>query len=104
VVSIRRTNNDIANRLIDGFYQYKREETSLEGAQDDFRQLIAGIPNRAPFGNYTTIKNVCTPFLRSDFVVSQMFYQCSNGHYVHHLDDCDALFSTGKNQYKFIEL
>lgn len=99
----RRTNNAIAERLIDGFYRYEMGDTSLEGARDDFRRLIAGLPNGAPFGNYTTIENVCTPLLRSETVVSEMFYQCSNGHYVHHLDDCDALFSMGRNRYESIE-
>jgi hypothetical protein len=31
-----------------------------------------------------------------------MFYQCPNGHYVHHLDDYDTFFSTGRNQYESI--
>ena len=97
------TRNLIANMLIEGFYQYERGETSLEGARDDFRRLIASIPNGAPFGTYTTIENVCIPLLRSNFVVSEMFYQCpTNGHYVHHLDDHDALFSTGRNVYESI--
>jgi hypothetical protein len=98
----RGTNNAIAEMLVDGFGQYEKGETSLEGARDDFRRLIAGLPNGAPFGNYTTIENVCTPLLRSDSVISQMFYQCPNGHHVHYLDDHDALFSTGRNQYESI--
>ena len=60
------------------------------------------MPNATPFGNYTTIENVCIPLLRSNSVVSEMFYQCSNGHYVHHLDDHDAFFSTGRNEYESI--
>ena len=64
--------------------------------------MIASIPNGAPFGTYTTIENVCIPLLRSNYVVSEMFYQCPNDHYVHHFDDHDALFSTGRNVYRSI--
>ena len=98
----RKTGNAIANTLIEGFWRYERGETSLEGARDDFRRLIARIPNGAPFGVYTTIESVCIPLLRSDSVVSEMFYQCPNGHYVHHLDDYDTFFSTGRNEYESI--
>ena len=98
----RRTRNAIADLLIEGFCRYERGETSLEGARDDFRRLIASNPNGAPFGNYTSIESVCIPLLRSDSVVSEMFYQCPNGHYVHHLDDHDAFFSTGRNEYESI--
>jgi hypothetical protein len=98
----RRTRNAIADMLIEGFCRYERGETSLEGARDDFRRLIARIPNGAPFGDYTTIENVCVPLLRSNSVVSEMFYQCPNGHYVHHLDNHDAFFSTGRNEYESI--
>jgi hypothetical protein len=55
----RKTGNAIANTLIEGFWRYERGETSLEGARDDFRRLIARIPNGAPFGVYTTIESVC---------------------------------------------
>ena len=82
--------------------QYERGETSLKGAHNNFRQLITGIPNSAPFGAYTTIENMCIPMLRSNSVVLEMFYQCPNGHYVHHLDDHDAFFSTGRNEYESI--
>ena len=88
--------------LIEGFCRYERGETSLAGARDDFRRLITSIPNGAPFGDYTTIENVCIPLLRSNSVVSEMFYQCPTGHYVHHLDDYDTFFSTGRNEYESI--
>ena len=92
----------MVDTLIEGFYRYERGETSLESARDDFRRLIASVPNGAPFGNYTTIENVCIPLLKSSSVVSEMFYQCPNGHYVHHFNDHDAFFSTGRNEYESI--
>jgi hypothetical protein len=99
---IRTMNNAVSDLLLEGFSLYERGGTSLENVRDDARRLIARSPNGAAFGSYTSIENVFICLLRTNTVISERYYVCSNGHRVHHSDDYDAFLSAGVHQYESI--
>ena len=93
--------NAVTNLLLHGFSRYEKGECSLEEARDDARHLISRVRNGAPFGNNTSIENVCSHLLTSNRVVLERYYICPNGHHVHHSNDYNAFLVCG-NEYESI--
>ena len=100
--NLRDMGNAVTDLLVSGFSCYEKGEGSLEDARDDAKHFIACCRNGVPFGQNTSIENVCSHFLRTNRVIFERHYICPNGHSIHHSNDYDAVILQGVNEYESI--
>ena len=76
-LSISGMGNAVADLLLEGFSLYERGKA------------------------YISIEDVCehTLLVSTNTVISERYYECPNGHHVHHSNDYDAFLSAGVHAY-----
>ena len=99
---IQRTGSTVAMQLVEGFIRFEKGLGSLEDARDEVRRTLARTERGCVYGNYTSLDSICSVWFKTNEVVFERFYQCPNGHRVHHSNDCDAYLSIGTVVYASI--